>query len=101
MSDDQRLGLTITIIPLMKNMTKSISYEALGLYPELRSCSYSCHCSNVFQCNHPDRMIEDDEEIILHLLSRGDVKITGGDPMSYGSVLVRVPGTAGTLAKWV
>ena len=82
-------------------MTKSISYEALSLYPELKNDSYSCHCSNVFQCNHPDRMIEDDEETVKQLLLKGDARITYGDPRTYGSVLVRVPGTAGTLAKWV
>ena len=85
----------------MKNLTKAISRDAIELYPELRNGAYSCHCSNIFQCNHPDRMIEDDDETVLRLLLKGDVKITRGDASSYGSILVRVPGTAGTLSRWV
>ena len=46
-------------------------------------------------------MIEDDDEVVLSLLSKGDLKITRGNASSYGSVLVRVPGTAGTLTKWI
>ena len=82
-------------------MTKAISREAIELYPELSNGTYSCHCSNVFQCCHPDRMIEDDDEVVLRLMSKGDVKITSGNATTYGSVLVRVPGTRGTLTKWV
>ncbi len=82
-------------------MTKAISSEALWLCPELKKDVYHCHCSNVFQCNHPSNMIDDDSDIIVELVKQGKIKITSGDPLTYGSVLVKVPGTGGNLTKWV
>lgn len=82
-------------------MTKAISSEAIVLYPELAKDVYHCHCSNVFQCNHPSNMIEEDSVIVVELVKKGKLKVTSGDPLTYGSVLARVPGTGGNLTRWV
>lgn len=80
-------------------MERGISIEALELSPYLKSLAYSCRCSNIFQCNHPSRMVNDDDIDPSKLDVK--IKIVRGDARTYGEVLVQVTGTAGNLARFV
>jgi hypothetical protein len=82
-------------------MTYGISFEGINVAPqEVKEKVYSCNCRNVFQCPHPSFMIDVDD-IPIELIDNGAIKIIRGSAISYGSCLVRIPGTAGTLSRYL